>query len=227
MTGFDQAMAGLGIVTLGASKWISNGAKVVGRLGKAVGSGLLKYSVKGSAKAIKAASNIVETAKDLGLTRRSRVADFANLSSRVSKVDTKTYGNLKKIAVSAKNISPKLGDKYVRNIPDLAGSRADEFLGAIHKGEYKPGEVLFQALRTGQTKPGRWFTPIKPINAAHAEELLNIAKYGNDAGQLKVYKVTERVSGYAGKVAGGTGSGHQFYIPKDVPLIDVIEEILF
>ncbi|MCK5883584.1 MAG: hypothetical protein KAG61_07845 [Bacteriovoracaceae bacterium] len=46
----------------------------------------------------------------------------------------------------------------------------------------------------------------------------------NDAGQLRVFKVKESVSGYAGKVEGG--SGYQFFIPNDVPLVDVIEEII-
>jgi hypothetical protein len=58
----------------------------------------------------------------------------------------------------------------------------------------------------------------------HADELLNIRKWNNDAGKIKIYKVNERVSGYAGKVTGG--DGHQFYIPDDVPLHDVLEEVL-
>ncbi|MEO7163937.1 MAG: hypothetical protein ABI041_13540 [Bdellovibrionia bacterium] len=89
----------------------------------------------------------------------------------------------------------------------------------------EPGEILVQAQRTGQTTPGNWFLPIKPVNAQHAEELANIKKWGNDAGQIKVYKGKERVSGYAGKVAGG--DGHQFFVPNGVPIQDIIEEIKF
>jgi hypothetical protein len=35
--------------------------------------------------------------------------------------------------------------------------------------------------------------------------------------------VTEKVSGYAGKVRGG--AGHQFFIPDEIPLDQVLEEI--
>lgn len=48
--------------------------------------------------------------------------------------------------------------------------------------------------------------------------------WGNDAGQIKIYKVKEEVSGYVGKVSGG--EGHQFLIPREIPLEDVIEEIV-
>lgn len=140
------------------------------------------------------------------------------------RADTNTFKHLEKIVESASKVSPKLGNKYVKDLPNLSGSFKEAFEGTIHKGAYRPGEVFFQAMRTGQSKPGRWFTPIKPIDASHADELLNIKKWGNDAGQLRVFKVKESVSGYAGKVEGG--SGHQFFIPNNVPLEDVIEEII-
>ncbi|MBF0207644.1 MAG: hypothetical protein HQK53_12215, partial [Oligoflexia bacterium] len=58
----------------------------------------------------------------------------------------------------------------------------------------------------------------------HAEELLYINKYGNDAGQIKAYIIKERVSGYAGKVADG--AGYQFYIPEGTPLSEILEEVM-
>ena len=77
----------------------------------------------------------------------------------------------------------------------------------------------------GQKTPGNWFSPIKPINPEHAEELLYINKYGNDAGQVKGYIFKERVSGYAGKVKDG--AGYQFYIPEGVDLTEILEEVIF
>lgn len=160
----------------------------------------------------------------MGLKTKEGISHFASLSKQVLRADTNTFKHLEKIVESASKVSPKLGNKYVKDLPNLSGSFKEAFEGTIHKGAYRPGEVFFQAMRTGQSKPGRWFTPIKPIDASHADELLNIKKWGNDAGQLRVFKVKESVSGYAGKVEGG--SGHQFFIPNNVPLEDVIEEII-
>lgn len=132
---------------------------------------------------------------------------------------------VERIIKSAKDVSPRFGNKHVKELPQLSGTFKDAFKGHIFKGTYEPGEIVFQAQRTGQTRPGNWFAPVKPINAEHADELLNIKIWGNDAGQIKVFKIKERVSGYAGKVAGV--EGHQFFILKDVPLEEVIEEIIF
>lgn len=134
------------------------------------------------------------------------------------------YNYAKKIFETAQNVKPKLGNKYVKKLPELPESYAKEFNGHLFRGEYRPGEVLFQAQRKGQLNPGNWFTSVKPMDAADAEDLLNINKYGNFAEQIKAYVVKERVSGYAGKVTDGMG--HQFHIPKDVPLADVIEEVI-
>ena len=54
--------------------------------------------------------------------------------------------------------------------------------------------------------------------------MYNLKKHSNSAEQIKIFKVKERVSGYAGKVTGG--EGHQFYIPDNIPLEEVVEEIL-
>ena len=126
---------------------------------------------------------------------------------------------------STRHVNPQLGNKYVRELPDLTGTVKEAFEGHIYKGTYEPGEILVQAQRTGQGKPGNWFLPIKPVNAQHAEELANIRKWGNDAGQIKVFKVKEHVSGYAGKIAGG--DGHQFFVPNGVPIQEIIEELKF
>jgi len=36
------------------------------------------------------------------------------------------------------------------------------------------GFSKFQVQRSGSSKPGQWFLPIKPINSIHSEELANI-----------------------------------------------------
>ena len=132
-------------------------------------------------------------------------------------------GHLNSLLTSARNVTPELGDKYVTDLPDLQGSLKEAFDGHIFKGTYEPGEILFQAQRTGQTSHGNWFGPIKPLDSDHAEAMFNIRKWGNDAGQVKAFIVKERVSGYAGKVAGG--EGHQFYIPRGVKIEDVVKEV--
>jgi len=229
---FDRAMAGVGLITLGGGYFVKGGIKLVNRFGRVLGRGAIRYSVKGSRLAIKAASNIAQAAVDLGLRGRAEISRFASLSRQVFMIDTHTYSNISRIVESVANVSPKLGDTYLLDLPDLRTySRIREaeyhkaFFGRIHQGNYEPGELLFQAMRQGQQNPGRWFGPIKPINAEHADELYNIFKYKNDAAQLRVFKVTEKVSGYAGKVRGG--DGHQFFIPFEIPLDQVLEEIKF
>ncbi len=126
---------------------------------------------------------------------------------------------------NANNLKPEFGNKYVSRLPDLKGSQREAFDGHIFKGEYEPGEILFQAQRAGQKGAGNWFGPLRPKDSDHAESLFNIRRWGNNAEQIKAYVVKERVSGYAGKVAGG--EGHQFLIPSDVPLDKVLMEVNF
>ncbi len=220
---WERAIAAASFVTLGVGSQVKTAGKYLMRMGSKLNQiGEITSII--SASTLGTVSNIYDSARKLGLKAKNEISNFAQLSKQVLRADSNTFKHINKIAESAINVSPKLGDKYVKQLPDLTDSFKEAFEGTIHKGTYKPGEVLFQALRTGQDKPGRWFTPIKPIDADHAEELLNIEKWSNDAGQLRIFKVKESVSGYAGKVEGG--SGHQFFIPNDVPLSDVIEEII-
>ena len=48
------------------------------------------------------------------------------------------------VVESAKNVKPILGNKYVRELPDLSGSLKEAFDGHIFKGTYEPGEILFK-----------------------------------------------------------------------------------
>lgn len=121
-------------------------------------------------------------------------------------------------------IRPEYGNAFVRNLPDLTNpSIRAAFDGHVFKGVYEPGTILFQAQRSNQSWVGRWFTAIEPLDADHAEVLLNIRKHNNTADEIKIFYIKERVSGYAGKVAGG--EGHQFYVPEDIPLDKVLIEM--
>ncbi len=140
------------------------------------------------------------------------------------------------------------GAQYVHVLPELTGSLKEAFFhrtvevdgvktieyAHIVTGEYKPGELLFQAQKSGQAEAGHWFIPAKPINPSQAEEWTNIEKWGKTADKIVLYRVKERVSGYAGLVDGAkvptgpqvlSSTGHQFFIPYDVPLSDVIEQV--
>ncbi|WP_372655948.1 pre-toxin TG domain-containing protein [Halobacteriovorax sp.] len=207
---FDRTLALVGILSLGTSHYISSAGKALSKF-----KNITKTMTSNG-------STIVNSAQKLfGKTvTKAEMNGFSNLSKQILRDDPNGIVKLDKIVVS-----PKFGNKYVKELPDLKGSIKEAFDGHVFKGSYKPGEVFFQAQRKGQTKPGRWFAPVKPINSEHAEAMLNIKKWGNNADKIKVYKVKESVSGYAGKVA--CGEGHQFLIPNDVPLEDVLEEIIF
>ncbi len=114
--------------------------------------------------------------------------------------------------------------RFVRDLPDLPeGSFKGSFEGHIFKGPMLPGDVVYQAQRAGQKNPGNFFTPVKPVSSQDAIESLHLGPWKNDASQIKAYRFTEPVSGYAGKINGG--SGHQFMVPEGVPVHEVLQEI--
>lgn len=160
--------------------------------------------------------------------------DFAkglgNVSGKTAKISADSVENASKYVERANHLAETKrilksdhGRAYVQKLPDLSGSLKEAFNGHVFKGTYEPGEILFQAQRSNQRNIGNWFGPIKPLDSKHAEELFNIQKWGNDASEIKTFIVKERVSGYAGKVAGG--NGHQFFIPPGVPLEKVLVEV--
>ncbi len=122
--------------------------------------------------------------------------------------------------IESKSVS---SGRFVRDLPGIEEKFGNAFEGNIFKGPMKEGDIVYQAQRTGQQSPGRWVTPVKPVSAEHAEEMLNIRKHQNNAGQIKAYRFKEDVSGYAGKIEGG--SGHQFKIPEDINPSEILEEI--
>ncbi|MEC9283472.1 MAG: pre-toxin TG domain-containing protein [Bdellovibrionota bacterium] len=173
----------------------------------------------------KLAQDYTELFESMGLNNKKDMERLVNIVQQVPGSRSEVPAFVAKMLNKSSSVNPSRGNEFVKQLPDLKGSHKDAFDGHIFKGEYEPGEIVFQAQRTDQIGQGNWFSSIKPLDALHAEDLLNIKKWGNDAGQLKAFVVKERVSGYAGKVAGG--EGHQFYVPEGTPIDEIFEEIKF
>lgn len=180
---------------------------------------------KGSLSQKSLAQHYTKLFESIGLKNKADMERFVNMAQQVPGSRSEVPDFVAEMLNKSSNVNPSRGNEFVKKLPDLKGSHKDAFDGNVFKGEYEPGEIVFQVQRTDQISQGNWFSPIKPLDALHAEELLNINKWGNDAGQLKAFVVKERVSGYAGKVAGG--EGHQFYVPEGTPIDEIFEEIKF
>lgn len=111
--------------------------------------------------------------------------------------------------------APKPGPLF-NKLPILRETERAAFTGTVDCRTMKVGSVLFQAQRTGQAEPGRWFGTAKPESARHAEILFNINKWGNDGGQIMGYLVLAPIPGYWGRVAGGLGL--QLFVPESINL---------
>lgn len=146
---------------------------------------------------------ITHSARKLGYKTKETINRYAQFSKQILKADNDGIKMLDKIVETSQKVKPKLGNKYVKSLPEDFKYRK-AFDGYAKQGTYEPGELLFQAQRQGQKNPGNWFSPIKPVDPSHAEDLLYINKYGNDVSQVKAYIIKERVSGYAGKVTDGS-----------------------
>ena len=62
------------------------------------------------------------------------------------------------------------------------------------------------AFRAEGEQLGRWYGTVEPESAAHAEQLYNVADYGNDLTSVSKYVIPEGTTVYTGPVAGGTGT---------------------
>lgn len=127
--------------------------------------------------------------------------------------------------------------KYVQKLPDLLSdpafaSFAKSFEGHIFQGELKPGDIIYQLQRAGQTEPGDFFLAVRPIDSSTGEALANIAQWNNHGDKLVTYVVKEPVTVYAGSIFGA--EGHQIAFPmrdlfKDRPLpmrwLEQVEEV--
>ncbi|WP_413287594.1 hypothetical protein [Bdellovibrio sp. HCB337] len=115
--------------------------------------------------------------------------------------------------------SGRMGQKHVGTLPELKGSLKEAFDGPIEQQKFKPGQVLWQVQRSKQANGGRWFSTDVAKNRDEAEDLFNVATWGNDRGQMRMYVVKEEFTGYVGKVAGG--KGNQLFIPDKIPIEEV------
>lgn len=94
------------------------------------------------------------------------------------------------------------------------GMLPEDVIGTFRRGEYgsrvtEVDELWYRA--EGQTF-GRWFGRTRPESAALAEQLYNVAQYGNDLTQVSTYRVPANTTIYEGWVEGG--SGWQMYVPN-------------
>jgi len=227
--GISLVGVGLGIASFGTAGGVATTLFKSKRLVKladhfgAVSAKFLKTSKSVFDEAGLVGEKIVEAGRALKFKSEGTINRFSQFNKQILKADIDGMKMLDKIVETSQNIKPKFGNKYVKSLPEDFKYRK-AFDGYANQGVYEPGELLFQAQRRGQNDPGNWFTPIKPLDSNHADDLLNIKKYGNDAFQIKAYIIKERVSGYAGKVTNGTG--YQFYIPEGTDLTDILEEVI-
>jgi RHS repeat-associated protein len=106
-----------------------------------------------------------------------------------------------------------------QELPRLEGSFAEAFDGPVQQVTLKAGSVLSRVGAPG----GNWFGVQIPQSVAEAENLYNLAKWGNAIDTVRMYELTQDVTGYFGKVSGGTGN--QFFIPYGAELDTIIKVI--
>jgi hypothetical protein len=73
---------------------------------------------------------------------------------------------------------------------------------------------VYRAENSGQGS-GSFFGDVKPIHRNDAEEMYNLRLWDNRSEVVSTYEITEPVSVYYGRVAGG--SGQQYLVPRDIP----------
>ncbi|WP_308466733.1 hypothetical protein [Rathayibacter soli] len=97
-------------------------------------------------------------------------------------------------------------------LPALGGSLAESFEGSEYAVQtFDAGTTFYRAESTEQGV-GSFFGFEKPMSSADAEDLFNLAKWGNDADVVSTYTLTADTPMYVGKVAGG--AGHQALLPR-------------
>jgi len=111
--------------------------------------------------------------------------------------------------------------EYVRQtLPKLEGSIAEAFEGEPVVRTLKPGTILYRSEALSAERLGFWFGTQPTQSTARAERWWNIVKWVNPREVLRTYEVTQELTVYYGKVAGGRGT--QILVPRDVPLDEVL-----
>jgi len=109
-------------------------------------------------------------------------------------------------------------------LPPLTGSK----LAAFANDEYsvaplEPGTLFYRAEFASAPGPTEWLG-LEPVDSvAEAQEVYNVNPYnlGQQKEVLRTYRLTKKVTGYYGKVAGG--GGYQFLLPQGVDPNEVLQ----
>jgi hypothetical protein len=112
------------------------------------------------------------------------------------------------------------------NLPKLPKSFAREFDGPVSIRTFKAGDKLYRSPWVPDelaSNPGAWFGTRRTTTQAGTDSMFQITKWGNPNSTLRAYELTQDVTGYYGKVKGGTG--YQALFPKDVTPGDVLKFI--
>jgi hypothetical protein len=115
-----------------------------------------------------------------------------------------------------------LKGRFVREmLPPLPEKYQGAFEGEPVLRTLQPGQKLYRA-ELSNRPVGRWFGTQPTISLARAERWWNILKYG-PRDVMRVYEVTEPVTVYYGRVAGGRGT--QILLPLDVEPSEVVRRV--
>ncbi|MEI2808947.1 MAG: hypothetical protein V9F00_01665 [Nocardioides sp.] len=109
-------------------------------------------------------------------------------------------------------------------LPRLTGSIAESFEGGVYaRRTFKAGSMFYRAEGWGASAPGRFLGTEAVSTRAEAGAADNIAKWGNPTQVMRTYRLTEDVTMYYGRVAGG--EGYQALVPRGVDLGTVLRQV--
>jgi hypothetical protein len=98
-------------------------------------------------------------------------------------------------------------------LPPLTGTIAESFEGGVYwTHQFKAGTKLYRA-EGAEQGIGSFFGRAMPASAAEAEDLYNIAKWGNPADVVGTYVLKADATLYVGRVKGGQGI--QVLVPRN------------
>ncbi|MEO0250512.1 MAG: hypothetical protein ABIN58_13515 [candidate division WOR-3 bacterium] len=147
---------------------------------------------------------------------------MAAVSGVVPGLVSGTTGAIKGFAGGTVYAATPLRGRFVRGaLPPLESSYAAAFEGDPVIRTLRPGQKLYRA-ELSSRPPSRWFGTQPTTSLRRADRWWNILKYG-PRDVLRVYEVTEPVTVYYGKVAGGRGT--QILLPLDVKPEEVVRRI--
>lgn len=118
----------------------------------------------------------------------------------------------------------KAAETAASALPKLTGSIAESFEGGTYATRtFKAGTEFYRAEGWGASAPGRFLGTEAVSTRAEAEAAYNIAKWGNPSQVMRTYRLTEDVTMYYGRVAGG--EGYQALIPRGVDPGAVLRQV--